>query len=386
VKKRILEYWLITFCLVVSSSNVAAGYTLTRIIDDSGQFFSFSAPSINNNGTVTYQATLDTFEEGIYTGSGQPVVVSSGSFFLHFGNPSLNDNAAVVYTAELVSGGSGVFTGAGTRVSDDSGKFLSFGQAVINNQGVIAYNAKLDTLEEGIYTGTGQSIVDSSGLFNSFSVPSINDSGQIAFSAVLDDGSSAIYVATPDIPDTPVDLGGSVETAGGTGLCALVLASGKFDFSCNPDGPFSLTGLARQSDASVKRQVYADGFFPVVDTLSGSVDETVVLTPSGNCPDYNIPYAPTVTPGSAGKLITISGDVRLQGSQTPVCAIVLANGQFMFSCDGSGSYAMTIPLDNNGQYKLQVYADGFAPSIQQFDESMPATTVRMTRASECQVP
>jgi len=58
----------------------------------------------------------------------------------------------------------------------------------------------------------------------------------------------------------------------------------------------------------------------------------------------------------------------------------------MFSCDGSGSYALNIPLDSNGQFKLQVYADGFAPTIQVFDRFDPANDVRMARASECQAP
>ena len=66
--------------------------------------------------------------------------------------------------------------------------------------------------------------------------------------------------------------------------------------------------------------------------------------------------------------------------------MVLANGQHMFSCDGSGSYALTIPLDNNGQFKLQVYADGFAPTIQTFDEFQTMDDVRMAPAAECQAP
>jgi hypothetical protein len=91
-----------------------------------------------------------------------------------------------------------------------------------------------------------------------------------------------------------------------------------------------------------------------------------------------------VFPGSAGNRLDISGTVLLQNTQTPVCAIVLANGQFMFSCGGSGSYNLNIPLDANGQYNLQVYAQGFAPLTQRFDEFSPDNEVRLARASECQ--
>jgi len=181
-----------------------------------------------------------------------------------------------------------------------------------------------------------------------------------------------------------VDLSGTVQTADGTDLCAMVLASGQFMFSCNPNGPFSLTGLPRENDGTVKRQVYVDGFFPEIDVLPDTVSETVVMTRAGTCPSYNPPYDPGVFPDSAGNRIDISGSVLLQDTPTPICAMVLANGQFMFSCDGSGSYALNIPLDTNGQFKLQVYADGFAPTIQSFDEFSATNDVRMARAVECQ--
>lgn len=182
----------------------------------------------------------------------------------------------------------------------------------------------------------------------------------------------------------PVDLSGTIKTADGTDICAMVLASGQFTFSCNPPGVFSLTNLPSESDGTVKRQIYADGFFPEVDTLPGSSVDAVAMTRSGNCPNYNTPYLPADGPGSAGKRIDISGKVLLQNTQTQICAMVLANGQYVFSCDGSGSYATNIPLDNNGQFKLQVYADGFAPVTQTFDEFQVVNDVRMARAAECQ--
>jgi hypothetical protein len=127
-----------------------------------------------------------------------------------------------------------------------------------------------------------------------------------------------------------------------------------------------------------------DGFFPNIDVLTDSVSETVVMERAGACPSYNSPSDPAVSPDSAGKRIDISGKILLQNTQTPICAMVLANGQYLFSCDGSGSYDLNIPLDTNGQFKLQVYADGFAPTIQRFDEFQATNDVRMARAVECQ--
>ena len=185
-------------------------------------------------------------------------------------------------------------------------------------------------------------------------------------------------------PIGPVDLTGTVKTGNGTDICAMVLASGQFMFSCDPIGVFSLTDLPRENDGSVKRQIYADGFFPKVEVRMDSTDEAVVMTRSGTCPNYNTPSSPAFRPDSAGKRINISGKVLLQDSETPICAMALANGQYMFTCDGTGNYALNIPLDTNGQFKLQVYADGFAPITQKFDENSANNDVRMARAVECQ--
>jgi len=57
---------------------------------------------------------------------------------------------------------------------------------------------------------------------------------------------------------------------------------------------------------------------------------------------------------------------------TPLCAMVLANGQSMFSCSGNGNYALNVPLDSSGMVTLQVFASGFAP----FRQTMPPLQLR----------
>ena len=197
-------------------------------------------------------------------------------------------------------------------------------------------------------------------------------------------GAYVLETVTNYDDSTYVDLSGTIKTDDGMDICAMVLASGRYMFSCNPIGVFSLLDLPRENNGTAKRQIYADGFFPKVDILTDSRDEAVVMTRSGTCPNYNTPYDPAFVPGSAGKRIDISGKVLLQDSQTPICAMTLANGQYMFTCDGTGNYALNIPLDTNGQFKLQVYADGFAPITQKFDEFKTTNIVRMARATECQ--
>lgn len=201
---------------------------------------------------------------------------------------------------------------------------------------------------------------------------------------VVDDFSFTANEEDPAPPSSgPVNLNGEVQSTSGTPLCAMVLASGQFQFTCDPNGPFSLNDLSREPDGTVKRQVYVDGFFPRVDILEGGTNQTVVMQRAGTCPSYNEAVTPMNNPGSAGDPVNITGRVLSQDSETPVCAIVLANGQFQFSCDGSGNYSLDIPLDGKGQFKIQVYADGFAPNIQVFDEFQRINDVRLARASEC---
>ena len=187
------------------------------------------------------------------------------------------------------------------------------------------------------------------------------------------------------VPDTPVDLNGTIKTIGGTDICAMVLASGQYMFSCDPTGSFALTELPRETDASIKLQIYADGFHPDIDNLYESGQHAITMEAAGTCPDYNQLPAPGSYPGSAGQWIDLSGHVLVgEDQQTAICAMVLANGQYMFSCNGQGDYVLNVPLDANGQAKLQVYAEGFAPTILYLDEFTAINDVKMARASECQ--
>jgi hypothetical protein len=185
--------------------------------------------------------------------------------------------------------------------------------------------------------------------------------------------------------DSPVDLNGSIKTEADQDICAIVISSGRHMFSCDSGGRYVLTDLPREGewDAAVTRHVYASGFFPKVEKVHGSVFEKVVLEPAF-CPTFNPPTRPGVNPGSANKEVSISGKVLVHDSQTPICAMVLANGSYMFSCDGNGSYALTFPLDANGQYTLQVFADGFAPVALTYDEFATPGTVQMTSSAECE--
>ncbi|MCP4123779.1 MAG: hypothetical protein GY751_18680, partial [Bacteroidetes bacterium] len=59
--------------------------------------------------------------------------------------------------------------------------------------------------------------------------------------------------------------------------------------------------------------------------------------------------------------VTITGSISDE-NRTPLCAMALANGQYIFSCDPAGEYELLyVPLDDGREITLFVFVDGFAP-------------------------
>lgn len=164
-------------------------------------------------------------------------------------------------------------------------------------------------------------------------------------------------------PGTPLDLSGNVYLFGTSiPVCALVLANGKSMFSCDGAGSFSLTGVPVDENEQVTLFAWADGFIPyksVFTSLSPveNRDITMLVSPCGGTGGTDI--GPNL--GITG--LNLSGKVYLSGTDIPVCAMVLANGQSMFSCDGAGNYSFSnLLVDTEGMVTLFTWADGFLPS------------------------
>jgi hypothetical protein len=72
--------------------------------------------------------------------------------------------------------------------------------------------------------------------------------------------------------------------------------------------------------------------------------------------------------------VRMSGTVNFDGE--PLCAMVLANGQYMFSCgDNNGVYDLTVPLDGNGQITHYVFVSGKQPYKRVFTPRIEDPTV-----------
>jgi len=154
-----------------------------------------------------------------------------------------------------------------------------------------------------------------------------------------------------------IHVGGNVDFEG-IPLCALVLINGQSQFSCDGNGRYDMEVPADQN-GMITVQVFVDGFAPFsqIVTPDQAASYPVAMAKDQDSPTFDVSAVtePSVTEG----WLVVSGSIKTEG--TPVCALVLANGQSMFSCEGSGQYSLDVPLDQDGNVTLMVFAAGFKP-------------------------
>src|SRR6266508_3297683 len=108
---------------------------LWTVIAATGGRFSDFAPyvaSVNDAGTVAFQAALRGGGSGVFTGCGGAVAEVVGPALLGraTSHPDLNDGGATSFYAELPDGGEGVFLvhdGRLQTIADTGGPFASIG-------------------------------------------------------------------------------------------------------------------------------------------------------------------------------------------------------------------------------------------------------------------
>ncbi|MCP4347453.1 MAG: hypothetical protein GY795_18260 [Desulfobacterales bacterium] len=143
-------------------------------------------------------------------------------------------------------------------------------------------------------------------------------------------------------------------------LCAMVLVNGQHMFSCRGDGRYALY-VPMDADGKISILCFGDGFDPSNTVLSpsGSVNHDISM-------DYASPNSSVMTvtkdyvgPGENNPdWIKVSGTVYY--GDKPLCSMVLANGQHMFTCDeqAPGQYSLEVPL-YEGNITLFGFVDGF---------------------------
>lgn len=196
--------------------------TIARTDPGDFNFFGFDT-SLNRTGHVAFKAELDPefgFDEGLFVGDGGPVttiyLASTSQFTGTDTRPSINDAGQIAFEETLDDFTNGIFLfteGQFVTIADESGPLDFAFDPQLSEDGVVVLTAFLDSGEMGIFTGTGgplTTVVDTSGPFNSFAFfggPSINEGGTVAFVASLDTGEQGLFVG-PDPVDNRVILTG----------------------------------------------------------------------------------------------------------------------------------------------------------------------------------
>ena len=258
----------------------------------------------------------------------------SGTYFIHGMNISdiqTNDRGAETIHGTLTSDGAGNWALTGQNFESDG----------TSASGTISgtYSVKPD----GSFTVTVTS-----------STPNSTLTGNIS-----GDNNTIILSQGENINDGWVTIQGTV-TYNGTPLCAMVLANGQYMFSCGENqGKYELD-VPLDENGEITLFAFVDGLSPFKVTSEPSSlpsnIEMELASPDSKTPTVTSTVAESIdNPG----WVEIAGSVSLEG--TPLCAMVLANGQYMFSCGGNGEYQLTVPLDPNGEITLFVFVDGLQP-------------------------
>lgn len=157
-----------------------------------------------------------------------------------------------------------------------------------------------------------------------------------------------------------VTINGTVTNVHGQALCAMVLINGQYMFSCGGNGEYQLTFPL---DANRQATVFSfvDGLAPYRQVVTPSQLNTTVnigMSPSTGAPGPLVTLT-SVVPQADG-WVALAGQVR-NGQGQPLCAMVLANGQYMFSCGGQGAFNLTVPRAPDGSITLFTFVDGMSP-------------------------
>ena len=155
--------------------------------------------------------------------------------------------------------------------------------------------------------------------------------------------------------------------------CSITFA-GQATLELTQGSADKLSGYTANGAISAQSAYSADQADP--KALSDSESATVDKTES---------VAVAESPEAMAVWVTIQGTVR-NDLGSLVCAMALANGQYMFTCNPLGSYTLTLPLNSNGQIDLQVFAAGHMPFRMKLPGNQGFYGVILEVAEDCSPP
>ena len=147
-------------------------------------------------------------------------------------------------------------------------------------------------------------------------------------------------------------------TYDGAPVSAMVLVNGQYMFTSGQDGKYTLY-VPLDGKGQITVQCFCSGLAPYKQSITPTEDLSsvdIALTQEER-PDISLESL-QVTKTSSTRA-RVQGVLKHEGS--PVCAMALANGKYMFTCDGSGAFDLDVALDAQGEVTLMCFCSGLRP-------------------------
>jgi carboxyl-terminal processing protease len=147
----------------------------------------------------------------------------------------------------------------------------------------------------------------------------------------------------------------------GDPVCAMVLANGKHQFTCSGDGTFDLTDVPFDSNEEITLYAFCSGLSPYKTILTDGKTGLEIEMSSGLARQQPVVTIDTFEVGvTKTGWVDISGTIE-NAAGTPLCAMILLNGQYMFTCETVGKFSLTVPLGNDNKITLYGFCSGLMP-------------------------
>ncbi len=160
-------------------------------------------------------------------------------------------------------------------------------------------------------------------------------------------------------------------------MTVMVLANGQHMFTGASDGRYQMD-VPLNSNGEITIHAFCDGLASFMAVLKPWEAENYDIDMYPADAESNAMNVTVVnhTPSAEPGWMKLSGQVR-DKMGVPACAMVLANGQYTFSCEKDGVYDLEVPLGSGGKITLFAFCEGIQPYKYEWSVYFPDEKLEM---------